>query len=317
MAENRRSAYLGAGLLICFLLLVICTIWLLAPSPRAIESLVGAFAVATLIGLMVTMLPWERLPRLALLVYPALAVGALGCGALGATSVSSSYNGLFVLVFIYVGLTQSRGVPLACLPIAVPAYILCGGKLTPQVEVKLPIAIGIWLLVGELLASRSAHTRRRDVQLTTAASTDSLTGLRNRRDLPSMLSALQPGDGVVLVDLDHFKQINDVHGHAAGDRVLAEFGAVLRAVIRGGDMAVRYGGEEILLLLPRSGVDGAEVMLARLRGCWRSPVRPTFSAGVAVHDHGPADATIQRADLALYRAKQAGRDCWHREVLSA
>jgi diguanylate cyclase (GGDEF)-like protein len=124
---------------------------------------------------------------------------------------------------------------------------------------------------------------------------------------------------VVFIDLDFFKVVNDRDGHAAGDKVLTDLGAVLRAGIRGNDLAARFGGEEFLLVLGNAGIDGALSTLQRIKTRW-SAVRPevTFSAGIAEVEGGlDATAAISAADSALYRAKQAGRDRWEIAMPSA
>ena len=138
---------------------------------------------------------------------------------------------------------------------------------------------------------------------------DELTGLGNRRHANALLTSLRPGDAVVLIDLDHFKLVNDHRGHATGDRALVELAAHLRNAVRGGDDVARYGGEEFLVVLRQVG-DDALGATERLLQAWRSSdPMTTFSAGVAPHsqDH-PPDITLGRADAALYAAKLLGRD---------
>ncbi|WP_130494667.1 GGDEF domain-containing protein [Motilibacter rhizosphaerae] len=153
------------------------------------------------------------------------------------------------------------------------------------------------------------HRRLRQTEQD-AAETDPLTGLANRRRLDGCLAVLQPGDTLVMLDLDHFKQLNDTHGHEVGDAVLADFGAVLQGALRNGDTAVRYGGEEFLLLLPATSLDGARLVTDRLRSAW-SAARPdsTFPTGIALHQGSDRPQhTLRRADQALYEAKRRGRN---------
>ncbi len=138
---------------------------------------------------------------------------------------------------------------------------------------------------------------------------DELTRLGNRRKANERIASLAPGDGVVMIDLDHFKQINDKHGHAGGDHALKELAGYLESALREGDSAYRFGGEEFLVVLDQAG-DGALVAGERLCGGWRQrdPIT-TFSAGVSVHREGESpERTLARADQALYQAKAAGRD---------
>lgn len=149
---------------------------------------------------------------------------------------------------------------------------------------------------------------------------DELTGLANRRSLIERLqqSMAQPGGWVLaLIDLDHFKRINDGHGHQAGDEVLRDFAQVLRLECQGRAVAGRWGGEEFLCLLPGLSADQAEHWADRLLERVRArrvehaaqviPYR--ISVGLALARPGePLDHWLARADEALYRAKAAGRD---------
>jgi len=153
-----------------------------------------------------------------------------------------------------------------------------------------------------------------------AAQTDALTGISNRKhmtqQLDQLLAQAQPF-ALVLLDLDHFKRINDQYGHPAGDEVLCDFARHLQASTRRGDGCGRVGGEEFVLLLP--GVDAAQAqaivlrLLERVRTARPLPAIPALrystSAGLALHRPGEDLAQLyQRADRALYRAKSAGRD---------
>jgi diguanylate cyclase (GGDEF)-like protein len=138
---------------------------------------------------------------------------------------------------------------------------------------------------------------------------DELTRLGNRRRVESGLRELGRGDAVILFDLDHFKQLNDTQGHAAGDAALRAFAAHLKQALRGEDWAARYGGDEFLAVL-RGAAGDAHRILERLVESWHQTSPPTtFTAGVALHwaDESPAE-TLARADRALYAAKAGGRD---------
>jgi diguanylate cyclase (GGDEF)-like protein len=147
-------------------------------------------------------------------------------------------------------------------------------------------------------------------QVESDAATDPLTGLLNRRAIERRLELLSSGDAVILIDLDRFKQINDVLGHAVGDAVLQSFSDCLRATVRHDDWCARLGGDEFLLVLRGGGDGGTRGVLADLQQAWRSSgPATTFSAGAAIvsSGEGAAEATA-RADGALYRAKGRGRD---------
>lgn len=158
-------------------------------------------------------------------------------------------------------------------------------------------------------ARRVLELAGRAERLAESASTDALTGLLNRRMLDRALGRLSLDETVIIVDLDHFKQVNDEHGHAAGDDVLRAFGAVLLENLRGRDLVGRYGGEEFVLVVGPSS--DPERVLERLRERWEAarPLAVSFSAGIARFT-GDADGTMRLADAALYRAKGAGRDRW-------
>jgi diguanylate cyclase (GGDEF)-like protein len=185
--------------------------------------------------------------------------------------------------------------------------LLCAWSRTcPPPEAASTEALDV--LAGE--AWRQIARLRSVDQLTAQARTDPLTGLPNRRAFLHALRELPP-DGVVLfLDLDHFKDLNDERGNAAGDDVLRTFGSCLAASVRDGDCAARFGGEEFSVVVPAGGEEAGLAIVDRLQRRWvraRGPV--TFSAGVAVHR--PLDtpaATLARADSALYAAKAAGRD---------
>ena len=144
---------------------------------------------------------------------------------------------------------------------------------------------------------------------------DPLTGLSNRRSiltqLGGMVSAARRHDRpltAAMIDIDHFKAVNDTHGHAEGDRVLATVAHAMREHLRAEDQLGRLGGEEFLALLPDTGLETAPAALEKLRASVEE-VGVTVSIGWAAWDRETADELLGRADDALYRAKQRGRDC--------
>jgi len=158
-------------------------------------------------------------------------------------------------------------------------------------------------------AHRALELVDQSARLVEDASIDALTGLANRRMLGRRLGRLRPEETVVMIDLDHFKVVNDTLGHQAGDAVLRALGQTLAATLRASDRAGRYGGEEFVVILTEGEPDA---FLTRLREGW-AKARPhpiTFSAGVAPCRPDPQRA-LKAADRAMYRAKAAGRDQWH------
>jgi diguanylate cyclase len=161
------------------------------------------------------------------------------------------------------------------------------------------------------------------------ARTDVLSGIDNRKSFDETLDYLlrnfkRSGTefSMVLCDIDHFKWINDTHGHTAGDLVVNHVGALLKTCMRAGDYVARYGGDEFVMLLPGTNIQIAQSVADRVRmevewhnfdvGTGRQRVSITFSIGVtSVREGDTAEVIIQRVDRALYRSKQAGRNQTH------
>lgn len=180
--------------------------------------------------------------------------------------------------------------------------------------------------VNDRLQSEIAARQHLERRLTRLASTDELTGVNNRRrvtELADQVLRLARREGspvaVCMVDLDHFKAINDRYGHAAGDSVLVAVAERLRAVLRESDILGRFGGEEFVVVLPRTDQAMAEETAERLRCAvagmggaeFGLALRVTATVGVA--EVRPGEWTIEqalnRADDALYEGKRRGRDC--------
>ena len=172
---------------------------------------------------------------------------------------------------------------------------------------------GLGALSLTLNQSRATQRHRQE------ALTDALTGLLNRRALFDHFenAELPLGTAVLMFDIDHFKQINDQHGHAGGDGVIRHFGAVLRQNMRDGDVVARIGGEEFCAILLPMPVEHAKVIAERIRADFEtSPTRviaqaipATVSVGVATSGATESfSSVLNRADDALYRAKHTGRN---------
>lgn len=177
------------------------------------------------------------------------------------------------------------------------------------------------LLIAHLsIYGRSVSAERAEATLyQRLALTDTLTGLDNRRAMYERLTGLFAGSAgpafaVLLLDIDHFKGVNDHHGHDVGDEVLRGVAALLRAGVREGDHVARWGGEEFLVLLPGADRDAAQRVAVRLWSAVRSARTPglppvTVSLGVAVTGDAPSVPELLRvADARLYEAKAGGRD---------
>lgn len=221
------------------------------------------------------------------------------------------------------------------------AFTLCWLGLMLGMTITNPFAVGLtaWAAVTVLTVigitaaillevSRikaevlSLELERRNQEWKEASLRDALTGLHNRRFLfewmeKQLAQARRTGQSlaVVLIDLDHFKTVNDQAGHDAGDQVLQEAAARFLAGVRGADVVARYGGEEFLLALPDTDLDAAQILLGRIlegfrthpMAGWPHPV--TFSAGLTgLTAEDTVKSLFHRADLLLYEAKNGGRN---------
>lgn len=172
------------------------------------------------------------------------------------------------------------------------------------------------------LITTNRQLREREAEIRHLSMTDGLTGLGNRRQLDEALStevsaANRHGRNLclVMVDLDHFKQVNDVHGHSVGDSVLQALSRTLLANARESDHVCRFGGEEFAILMPDAEADAAAAATERLRAQVAAlrvaPVEQAFTASFGVAQWRPGEtpgALLQRADKLLYRAKAEGRN---------
>ncbi|BCS88731.1 sensor domain-containing diguanylate cyclase [Pseudodesulfovibrio sediminis] len=186
------------------------------------------------------------------------------------------------------------------------------GKIIGAVEVFSPNGEGVDLL-KEMEALRKE------------ALTDTLTGIGNRRyadismeRLDRVMSQSDVPFGVLFLDIDHFKKVNDTYGHAVGDKVLGIVAKTLKAVLRPLDVACRWGGEEFVVLVSNTTKDGLARMAERLRmlveNAWLNhegqKIFVTVSIGGALAESGePAGAVLERADKQTYLSKKAGRNC--------
>ena len=170
------------------------------------------------------------------------------------------------------------------------------------------LALGLAALIS------TAHRRPVPADLTAMAWSDGLTGLANRRRLDHDLVARGNGPtAVIMVDVDHFKLVNDNFGHHKGDEVLCTIGTMLANQIRHDDVVYRYGGEEFCILLPDSTSEIAQLVADRIVKAAHQVTLPdgqhiTVSAGVADSTHEDVHTAIKSADQALYEAKDLGRD---------
>jgi diguanylate cyclase (GGDEF)-like protein len=217
------------------------------------------------------------------------------------------------------------GGALLHLSVLAPEQVYAG--LDAEMVIRRSVAsLSVFSLTFLVIAWIVDRWRDREARYQRLASIDSLTGLTNRRRFfklaeQELARSRRYGSPltVVLVDLDHFKQINDQHGHLIGDQALAHAATIFAREVRDVDVVARYGGEEFAILLPMTSSSGAKEVAER---CARqlaatplpvdsiSPIRITASMGIACADAHPGaiEELLRAADAALYRAKEAGRN---------
>lgn len=292
-------------------------------------------AGSVLIYLLAVLLLRRRLNNVAvaLITFEIVAHAAIATRLLGLES-GFHYYLLVMLPLIFVSPRRSSGrkVMLGMLLLAIyvgldlAMHRIAPTYATPAVALD---AVRVFNIVATfLLLARLAHdyfttVQSADTRLRTIASTDPLTGALNRRSLldaahRSMAEGVS--FSIVLADVDHFKSVNDTYGHDCGDRVLVAIHQALYKAVRPDDEVARWGGEEFVLLLPKTSAAEAEVVAHRARRSIDaleiavgdralSTVRPTMTFGVASLSGGESpEACIARADAALYAGKAAGRN---------
>jgi len=213
-----------------------------------------------------------------------------------------------------------------CVVLVIPGLGLLLGLLAPELltsgreAILLDQVMSILVYFGYIAMANE----RSNLQLKQLSEIDPLTGLANRRGMDKALKQLNrqnhnsQATSVLIGDLDHFKRINDELGHEAGDIVLKDVGVRLGTITRGSDVAMRWGGEEFLVILPNTDVQQAMVIAERLRrliegesfAIEETLIKVTISLGVSAVKPKESDfeAAIDRADRALYQAKKGGRN---------
>jgi diguanylate cyclase (GGDEF)-like protein len=256
---------------------------------------------------------------------PVVPFGTLGFVMLAGACVSVLVQGLNGVVWAYPALFMFFFVLPRGLAMALGLLLLVSITAASSVSLGWPLAARVFMSLGFVLIMINVVLNVvGDLQraLVTQAITDPLTGAYNRRHLQAHLAqrvapggAATGGDALLAIDIDHFKCVNDRHGHGVGDQVLCRLVAAIGARKRGSDLLFRTGGEEFVLLLPRTTLEAATGVAEDLRqrvekADLLAGETVTVSIGVSALAPGQtADAWVRAADTALYAAKGRGRNC--------
>ena len=306
---------------------VLGTVTFVGAGGSAHDSVPLGLAVATLYALGAACLAGgRRLPRRFYELAPAIGSVAVGAAMLFAGPTGAHAYGAY-LFWIPLATFYFLDVRLAYLQ-ATLASLAYGAAVALQPDAGKPalywaVGTGSVLFMGSLVALLRARTEAALEEAARAACEDPLTGLQNRRAFDEALRrdlarAKREGGslGLVIFDLDHFKELNDRVGHQAGDRVLRTFGAVLHDGLREMDGVARLGGDEFAVILPGATEADGHRIAERVRSAlervepFASGSRLSVSAGVAIFPaHGETPTTLfHSADMALYAAKGGGRN---------
>jgi diguanylate cyclase (GGDEF)-like protein len=205
---------------------------------------------------------------------------------------------------------------------AAPGFDALGSHTIGNFRALIYVTAALSFLIAVLVSERTAA--RHEAELHRQATTDALTRVLNRHAFMAALereaaAAARTGSplSIAMVDLDHFKAVNDRHGHLAGDAALRHVARMLRRTVRQSDWLARFGGEEFVVLMPGTVLPLAEAAAERMRlaACQPGEARTGLATGLTVsigvtqlHPGEPIQSTLARADEALYQAKHQGRD---------
>jgi diguanylate cyclase (GGDEF)-like protein len=305
----RCLPWVTAGVLACVFLPAL-------PDWPSTGDLIALALVPVIVG-SALLLPWERLPTWSQAIPPLLTFVMVALVRSSHESVTAAYTPVVLLPVIWFAFYGTRGQLLVSviglgITLAIPSPSFDG---YPALE---PLAAAFWMgvagIAGFSINELVRQRERLQTQLGLMARTDALTGLPNRRAWDETLDrelALANRSGIpicaALLDLDHFKEFNDLNGHPAGDTHLKEAASMWRARLRSTDLIARYGGEEFAVLLTATDAHQAQDVIETLRAC--VPSEETVSAGIAEWDGVESSVELLvRADRALYEAKRNGRN---------
>jgi diguanylate cyclase (GGDEF)-like protein len=297
---------------------------LLPSSPAEAAGTLVIAGVCYLVAALLWFVP-QRLPGFAfhlVLAFGTVAI-SLALYVNGAAASDDEMFYLWVSLFAFYFFTRRQALAhMAVVAVAYGAVMALKGTAPANEAVRWLVTVGSLTVAGLIVGALTQRTRESMSRLREAARTDALTGLLNRKgfneDFEAELARSERSGAtlaLIVGDLDHFKQMNDRHGHQAGDESLVRVSEILQEWTRGGDRAARIGGEEFALLAPDSNeqaaLQAAERVRQRVQKAFDgSQVPLTMSLGVALHpqDGSTPDELLRAADDALYAAKAAGRN---------
>jgi diguanylate cyclase (GGDEF)-like protein len=305
-ALGTRTDARRAALLFCAAgLLAIVNAWIPGVCPPGLRPHFTALGVLDLtVAAVLPQLPWERWPRRSLLAIAVVALVIVDLFAILGELDPWIYSVFFIVTAVWAGLSLPRWSTACLAPAVAAAYVvpLVAADRGHEAAQTVGLIVPIVVLLGEVIAHVVSALRDASIR-------DELTGVGNRRHGMAALERVRPGDAVFVPDLARFKEVNDRDGHAGGDAVLVELGAMLRERMRAVDTVARLGGEEFLVVASQARAS-TSVLAERLVEEWRRTApRTTISIGATVHERGESPTEVlARADRALYAAKRAGRD---------
>ncbi len=282
------------------------------------EPMAGAIDSAIVLSIAGAMMHAWRSGNTVAAAWFIVVTTSLGCVAMATLLGMTGLFWIYVLVLANFMLIRPLPATVATGLALGAAVILGKGFDSTSQMLSFLISASVVMLFAFIFSWRSEQHRR---QLQELAIHDPLTGAGNRRSLEEeLLLAVEMSRrstkpwALAILDLDHFKRINDQHGHAEGDRVLVEFVRLIRAATRKIDRLFRYGGEEFVVLLPGAESGAVRPLVEKLRSCIGGSLQShgekiTVSIGVAaLQPDEPWEAWLARADAALYQAKREGRN---------
>jgi len=315
---HRRLLPINARLLVLLVVLI-------APFYDATEAPVGL--IPALVALVVFGVFQRRATSFArpeLWVFTALLGSEIAIGAAAVLGHMQHAGGLAMIIWPAAGVSgRFRSLPVLIGTVFAAGVIaVCSLAFEGQATLENPLLLSLMLGALICVCCVSMTLRDSDVEHRGAAVLDALTGMLNRSALKGRMAEIEEQSklsgqpvGLIIADIDHFKAVNDTHGHAAGDAVLRHVAYILRRELRAYDLAYRLGGEELAIVLLGATVEDAtaraEQLRAAIEGDPFGDVPVTASFGVAASAAGTAfawDEQFERADAALYEAKAAGRN---------